>query len=316
MGLGLLGALAGAGAAFQGVADRRIDQYQNIELEKLRAEAEDQMLARKEESAKRLGIFEEGLAINREKRGLENDRIERQNRLMDETDPEVIKRQAEAETTRQGLLDKYKYGNVGAEAAYRRKLAEATRFGSPDHTDYEGRRLKHELTKAQIEKLRGGEEDGELKLVGKPWEVAVNEKGDVHQFQMTKDGTPVDLTELALEQRKAIEIMRAQEVENKLGGGKSEMPSREQLISELNKELPTHDVESWAADKSDEEIFNQLNSLAKERQQAKEESQRKGVKEGMKKAKKTEEEEKQFNSRAKAIRNQSKGSKYFSTRDQ
>jgi hypothetical protein len=155
----LLGALAGGARAYDEIANDHlaaaaawnkhlIDQQDELNKEARIEEARQAAEARGELRAERTSAREYAMK-----------KQAAQDELAMQTDPKNVEAVAKAKAQGESILDRSRWANVNEEAAYKRKLALA---GHIDNTDYEGRRLEHELRKAQIESARGGGEAGAL----------------------------------------------------------------------------------------------------------------------------------------------------------
>lgn len=306
---GLLGALAGAGEAFQDVADRRLKQYDDARLEQMRQQAEIMKEQRAEESAKRLGIFKSNLELSQ-------NQILRKQKMDEETDPEYIKRLATAETTKQGLLDAYKYGNADQEAAYKRKMALASDI---DHTDYAGRALQHQLIQARIAKLQSGE--GGEAFDPRRYEVKTiqDENGVDRIIRVDKaTGQGLDITDEMKKQVMAEKDAEGMALRQAFLGNENkgvEKISREQLIRDLEKKYPNFDVRSSVANMSDTEITQKFEKSLREDEASSlkaNQNKKKAVQDKQKAFEKQKEKDRRLESAARA---EKKGSRYFGRRD-
>lgn len=313
---GLLGALAGAGEAFQDVADRRLKQYDDARLEQMRQQAEIMKEQRAEESAKRLGLFREEMDIRGENRKITNDALVRKQKMDEETDPEYIKRLATAETTKQGLLDAYKYGNADQEAAYKRKMALASDI---DHTDYAGRALQHQLIQAKIAKLQSGE--GGEAFDPRRYEVKTiqDENGVDRIIRVDKaTGQGLDITDEMKKQVMAEKDAEGMALRQAFLGNENkgvEKISREQLIRDLEKKYPNFDVRSSVANMSDTEITQKFEKSLREDEASSlkaNQEKKKAVQDKQKAFEKQKEKDRRLESAARA---EKKGSRYFGRRD-
>ena len=304
---GLLGALAGAGEAFQDVADRRLKQYDDARLEQMRQQAEIMKEQRAEESAKRLGLFREEMDIRGENRKITNDALVRKQKMDEETDPEYIKRLATAETTKQGLLDAYKYGNADQEAAYKRKMALASDI---DHTDYAGRALAHEKLQLEIDKIRSGKSElgnnpADIQFIKdeNTQEVSAYNKRTLETVNVTKRAQLAALQAAVANQNKSTEAPGPEKI------------SREQLVQALEKQYPNMDVQASTANMSDADIKRELEKANRENQVTKQkadQNKKKAVQDKQKAFEKQKEKDRRLESAARA---EKKGSRYFGRRD-
>lgn len=304
---GLLGFMAGAGDAFQDVADRRLKMYDTAQLEQMKQQAEEMKLQREEESAKRLNIFNANLDLSK-------DQTLRHQKMAEETDPEYIKRLATAETTKQGLLDAYKYGNADQEAAYKRKMALASDI---DHTDYAGRALQHQLIQAKIAKLQSGE--GGEAFDPRRYEVKTiqDENGVDRIIRVDKaTGQGLDITDEMKKQVMAEKDAEGMALRQAFLGNENkgvEKISREQLIRDLEKKYPNFDVRSSVANMSDTEITQKFEKSLREDEASSlkaNQEKKKAVQDKQKAFEKQKEKDRRLESAARA-----KKSKYFSSRE-
>lgn len=306
---GLLGFMAGAGDAFQDVADRRLKMYDTAQLEQMKQQAEEMKLQREEESAKRLNIFNANLDLSK-------DQTLRHQKMAEETDPEYIKRLATAETTKQGLLDAYKYGNADQEAAYKRKMALASDI---DHTDYAGRALQHQLIQARIAKLQSGE--GGEAFDPRRYEVKTiqDENGVDRIIRVDKaTGQGLDITDEMKKQVMAEKDAEGMALRQAFLGNENkgvEKISREQLIRDLEKKYPNFDVRSSVANMSDTEITQKFEKSLREDEASSlkaNQEKKKAVQDKQKAFEKQKEKDRRLESAARA---EKKGSRYFGRRD-
>ena len=295
---GLLGFMAGAGDAFQDVADRRLKMYDTAQLEQMKQQAEEMKLQREEESAKRLGIFKSNLELSQ-------NQILRKQKMDEETDPEYIKRLATAETTKLGLLDAYKYGNADQEAAYKRKMALASDI---DHTGYAGRALSHEKLQLEIDKIRSGKSElgnnpADIQFIKdeNTQEVSAYNKRTLETVNVTKRAQLAALQAAVANQNKSPEAPGPEKI------------SREQLVQALEKQYPNMDVQASTANMSDADIKRELEKANRENQVTKQkadQNKKKAVQDKQKAFEKQKEKDRRLESAARA-----KKSKYFSSRE-
>lgn len=297
---GLLGFIAGAGDAFQDVADRRLKMYDTAQLEQMKQQAEEMKLQREEESAKRLNIFNANLDLSK-------DQTLRHQKMAEETDPEYIKRLATAETTKQGLLDAYKYGNADQEAAYKRKMALASDI---DHTDYAGRALSHKKLQLEIDKIRSGKSElgnnpADIQFIKdeNTQEVSAYNKRTLETVNVTKRAQLAALQAAVANQNKSPEAPGPEKI------------SREQRIRDLEKKYPNFDVRSSVANMSDTEITQKFEKSLREDEASSlkaNQEKKKAVQDKQKAFEKQKEKDRRLESAARA---EKKGSRYFGRRD-
>lgn len=248
----LLGALAGGAKAFDQIADDRMAATAAWNKRLLDQQDELNKEARIEEA--RMAAEERGELrdVRTGEREYAMKRQTAQDELTMQTDPKNVEAIARAKAQGESILDESKWANADKEAAYKRKLALAGHIESPDRTDYEGRRLEHQLRKAQIDKTR---EDGGGVLMS---------KADKQQFDMLskdrKDALDMYNSENASEGQKAQAMaryqQRTQELDSMMGGDMEPTPVSNDpagLLDELKNQpaKQTEDREALLAELRD-----------------------------------------------------------------
>jgi hypothetical protein len=141
----LLGALAGAGAALDQVADHRLQQMDYDRSFAMKDLADREKEARIEEATIRQEGRNQTARIADEQRGITNKANERQADLEFNTDPNNVRLSANAKVTGQRIGDEYD------DSRFDTKLSQAQRLDSvTDHTDYAGRNLDHQIKQAAL----------------------------------------------------------------------------------------------------------------------------------------------------------------------
>lgn len=153
--MGMLGAMAGLGAGVSDVADRRIKAFGEQQMMAIKDQIDQAREARILEAQRGNMAIENQYKIESEKRGLENDKTKAQNAIDINTDPNNISKLTAAEVAKLKAKDEYGDSRFDTEldqaTRKARALDEATYH---DNTDYEGRRLSHELDRMKLDEAK------------------------------------------------------------------------------------------------------------------------------------------------------------------
>lgn len=152
--MGMLGAMAGAGAGIGEVADRRIKAFDEQQMMAMKDQAEQAREARILEAQRGNMAIVNQYKIDAENRGIENRKKEQQSELDFKTDPENVKRLAEAGVTAQQIKDQYgdsRYSTELAQAVEKARAIDQATYHSPANAD-----IDRQLKEIQLKEARDG----------------------------------------------------------------------------------------------------------------------------------------------------------------